>query len=747
MKLSKVSKSSLGGNMTTLLNNLVRFSLAFYMILLFCFELDAQQNQVTLLTSQLHDTLRYEGNYENSDLSVYDEAGYNRTYRINTPLGQFKSYNLELPPVSGKIQSCPSCALNETYKFHIGGFKRRDMFSPDEIGKIFSENNIDYTDGPGNGLFESLMICKKYGIKHFFYAPDFYDLLSSSGWSISAPKMKNLSSEDTLTASAPSSMESISVTNHELDLPFLNTDTAEYKKKFKEELLYMKARSHDFSEIFPQTGGLFEKDYYNDPDELWLLFVGGDMTPIDLFWQAARKNYKAVNEEFKSEHGFNLPLMLKPETPIEIAHRIIFWKWVRRKFTDVMKLRAEVFRKVISGRGILSSNVHFDTQIDYSIYGSTFDYPGFAIRPQMTDSKLMWKYLMGYGTRLTSDLCKKSPTISVRTNLAAAGSRIVPTSNTIEYWYSQAIQNGCSGFYLWEQDYPSYKGAYSGPNIGNPDSSSLPNERWKTHLAMAKELGATKIFIPPKPETAVLVSLDACSLGSHGWKRVFSSYVELTKAKVWINFISDEQIKEGIDSLSEYKVVYVPYMNYEDQEVVEKIIKYVKDGGTVISDDPKIFSYNLEGKSLVEYRNELFGVSNISKKQTWSKIKLVESFGNIPVRPYSNSQYELSPNKKVEVAGKYDDGNPALIINHFGKGQAILWGSPIFDIYLYSNRTQFEEDSTRYIFFRKIASLFGTKDLSWIWNVNVKDIQKVTGTIPQVKNAPLQSIKFRRYLR
>ncbi len=489
-----------------------------------------------------------------------------------------------------------------------------------------------------------------------------------------------------------------------------------------------------------------DKDYYNDPKQMWVLFCGGDLVPIDFFWHAVKKNYTAVNDEFKSKFGFNLPLMLKPETPVEKAHRIIFWNWVRKKYSTVDKLRADIFRKEVVGKGILASNVHFDTQVDYPLYGAAFDEPGFAIRPQMTNNKLDWEYLIGYGTRLAADLTGKLPVISVRTNLGDSGSWIVPTAKTIKYWYSQAIQNGCVGFYMWEYDFPADTNGYVGNSVGNPDSSALGKERWNTALEMSRELGTTKIFDPPKSQTAILVSLDANALGNYGWKKTFSAYVDLCKARVFANFISDQAIKDNLDSLSEYKVVYIPFMNFEKREVAQKIIHYVRNGGIIISGDPTIFSYDLKGRSMTELRKELFGVEKISKRSKASSAKLDGSYDNLDIRPYSNEAYDLTADNSARVIGRYEDGKAAITEKDFGKGKAIYFGIPILDIYLYSKKAGFRENIDMYKFLDKIAGIAKTKNLSWIWDITVNNIKEVTGTIPVPVPKPVKAIKFRGYL-
>jgi hypothetical protein len=661
------------------------------------------------LTHKLYDTLTYEGNYKFTNTIVYDVAGYDRLYKLNIPFGGHKSYNIndDIPQEVYKETKKPEYTINQAYRFRIGGSERRNFYTPDEIGKLFSGDHVHYVHTSGNNLLESLMICKKYGLQDMFIAPD-----AGTG--------------------TP---------------PFLDSEMNEYKDELYKEFDYMKRRLKDFSNIFPEAGGLYEKDYYNNPNWMWLVYAKGDLTVFDYFWNTLKNNYHAANKEFKDKYGFDLPLMLKPGTPLEKAHRIIMWRWMRRKYTELIKLRAEIFRKVIAGKGIIADNVHFEDQVDFPLYGKALDFPGFSNRPQMTDNKLDWQYLMGYETRLEADLCKKPPMISVRTNMAVIGTRIVPTPSTIKYWFSQTIQNGCAGYYLWEMDYSSDKGGYAGPCFGDPDSSALPRERWATDLEMSRILSTTKIFIPPKSETAIMVSLDANSLGNYGWKRAFSSYVALTKAGIYANFISDQAIREGLDSLSEYKVVYIPYMNFEDIPAVKKIMNYVKNGGIIICADPTIFSYNLEGNSIENYRNELFGISNIADRKAPSDVTFNNSYDNIKLKPYSDLEYNISTNAEGNVIGKYEDGQPAVVINRFGKGEAILFGMPIFDIYLYSKRPNFQEDSNRYKFLKEIAKIYKTKDLSWIWNINVDNIKEVTGSLPSKSVKPIDAIKFKKYLK
>ncbi len=208
-------------------NASLKFFLIDFLIILCVSIVNAQQAK---LTPQLLDTLKYEGTYESSNGSIYDVAGYDRYYRHVTSFGTFKSYNIPFTLGDKKESNMPEYTLNKGYVFRIGGFYRKDQFGPDLVGELLAKNHVEYTDGPSKSTLESLMICKKYGIHHYFYAPESYDIIGSD-------ENTDTVGSKASSASAPTSGSSrIIITSHELDLPFLNADRAKYIAPFKKEL-------------------------------------------------------------------------------------------------------------------------------------------------------------------------------------------------------------------------------------------------------------------------------------------------------------------------------------------------------------------------------------------------------------------------------------------------------------------------------------------------------------------------------
>ena len=162
-------------------------------------------------------------------------------------------------------------------------------------------------------------------------------------------------------------------------------------------------------------------DIVNDPDNIWIALIGVDVQPLDLFLNNLRRNYDEVNEDFRQEYGFDLPLE-PPGNPQEVSRRIRFWEYVRRRFSELALLQNTVLRRHV--RGHVVGNIEFDTEVDYSLWMKAYDVPGFNMRTALFEDEIGYRYWVGYGTKLTADLTHKAPMISVRTNQVAAGQEL-----------------------------------------------------------------------------------------------------------------------------------------------------------------------------------------------------------------------------------------------------------------------------------------------------------------------------------
>lgn len=666
-----------------------------------------------VLPPELETQLRHEGNYGRRSLPNvdYDFAAYRVSPRIDTEFGEYPSWDYPYEPLRGRFEIRPEYRLDRPYFTRTGGVKRGTAFSADSIGRIYRDHYILWADGLGNTLYESLKISDKYGLNHYFYAPD-YDPYRES------PK-------------GP-------------ELPFTDAAIAVYEERFPAELELM-------ADFLDEVQPLYSRSFRDNQDQLWMLFTGIDTSPMGLFLLGLEDDPAAVNAEFRERYGYDLPLdpAYDPTDPEDVTRRIRLWEYMREQHGRVTHVRSSQFRDWIAGPGLIASNIHMATQVDYEWYGNNFDHPGVAIRPILQEGELVWKHYMGYGTRLTNDLTDKIPLVSPRINLASSGARIVPTANAIRHWFSQVVQNGAIGFYDWLKDYPAREDdptAYGGAVFGHPDPSARGPERWETALEMARTLAQAHVFTPPGSEFGIFVNI-ADGAVEDGWHDVFSAYIELTEAGVWSTFLSSTELRQNVETPDRYRVLVVPSLKYVDRAVVAQLEAWVRDGGTLVVSDPEALSHDLDAESLAPARRRLLGVSEVEPADSGARIAFVGPYSGLSASPYRTAYAVRGAlGEDVEVIGRLDDGTPAVLSHALGEGRVVFAPGALFDIYRWEGYEAAAIDTARYAFYKRLEMEHGIEDRSWVWDVTVDNVHELTGSwvvdLPPID----ESIQFRWYM-
>ncbi|MFC1961396.1 hypothetical protein ACFLYO_11890 [Chloroflexota bacterium] len=458
----------------------------------------------------------------------YDVAGYDRTPRdeIDPALIPQKD---ALPPSD---IPCPAQATfaADPYIVRIAGFRRRDMFGPDDIGKLISERGIPWNDSLGNGLYESLLIDRKYGLFHTLEAP----ILG-------------------------------------FDLPFLDEEWASFKTfypglmpRFQSDLREMEAIYHGPLAAHGRK----------------LIVLWGREYPLSLFVKAYDRNPAGVEAELKREIGVSLP-PINPQTTQDRAALTRFWMLLRARQARVLEFQAEVLRDTLGEGTIVITNIHELPPHDMEAQARAFDYPAVAIRPLLIADDLVRRYNIAYFTQFYHDLTGKSPIVSVRMNLSAATPQIIPAGNLIRTWYDQAVRHGAGAFYFWTRDYPTMEGAYDGPIPGNPVASTLPEERWKTSLDMLGSAATHCRFIVPEAEIGIFVPNESALMHRTEWQRLYSCFSVCCEARIHTRFISDRQIQNsGIPS--NIKVLLIPVLEFLSVELRAKLEAFANEGGLLL---------------------------------------------------------------------------------------------------------------------------------------------------------------------
>lgn len=467
--------------------------------------------------------------FESGSTVAYDVAGYDRCLREErTPQS--------LPVREGKAvetRSTPQATFSEEpYPVRVAGFCRRDIFGPDEIGALFRKHRIPWNDGLGNGLYESLRIDRKYGLKHVLEAP----ILG-------------------------------------FDTPFLESEWEVFRGQYPQ---YVRQLVEDLREV---------EAVYGDPlarsGERMIVLWTRDY-PLALFARAIARNPQGVQEALREAIGRPLPPLSADSKEDRLALSR-FWSFVRRQHARLVNYQAGVLREIMGQDLIIVANPHELPPLDMEGQGAAYDYPAVAIRPLLVDDDLFLRHYIAYTTQFYHDLSGKRPMVSVRMNLSAATPQFVPDSALLRRWYDQAVRHGAGAFYFWTRDYPTDSNAltYDGPIPGNPVASTLPRERWDTSLQILGHLATHRQFQQPQPEVAILTPWDSALLHRAEWRCLYGAFSACAEARIHTGFVADRQIEEeGVPP--NLRLLLAPALEFVSQALHDALAAFVTAGGALL---------------------------------------------------------------------------------------------------------------------------------------------------------------------
>jgi hypothetical protein len=460
----------------------------------------------------------------------YDVAGYDRCSRIEVDPGSLPTHDYEPDQV---LATPPQAAfMDQSYLVRVAGFRRRNKFGPDQIGQTFREHGVAWSDGLGNGLYESLLICRKYGLGHVLEAP----ILG-------------------------------------FPLPFLEPEFEGFSTKYDR---YLETYIADLKIMQHIYGGEFTGDV------LKLIVLWEKDYPLAHFIRAYQRSPQQIGAEIEKVIGMD-ELPIHPQTPVERAALMKFWNWVRLKQSRVVEVEAQILREKLGPNTNVIANPHELPVLDFDGQARAFDIPAVALRPLLLDDPLMLRHYVAYFTQLNHDLTGKAPMVSVRMNLSAATPTFVPTRRLIQHWYDQAVRHGAGSFYFWTRDYPTNNDpdTFDGPIPGNPIASTLPQERWDASLDILGHLSSHQRFLQPRAEVAILIPTDSALLHREEWRRIYTAFSALTQKRIFTNFISDRQIEN--DGVPEnLRLLIAPVLEFLSDELHQNLEAFIRRQGRLI---------------------------------------------------------------------------------------------------------------------------------------------------------------------
>lgn len=168
--------------------------------------------------------------------------------------------------------------------------------------------------------------------------------------------------------------------------------------------------------------------------------------------------------------------------------------------------------------------------------------------------------------------------------------------------------------------------------------------------------------------------------------RVLAAIRGYFKALTLKNFRCSFIEEEHLDELKNIKVLFIPRGNVMDDNTAQKLVEFVKNGGTLFC-EPETGAWDMSG--IYKYPQDRFfakatGISEIGRREINSKnIKISFSEQKFKLHPEQwfcpLAQSSTSP--KVNVMAKYDKNSALMLQYPYGNGKFIFSGAYLGNSY------------------------------------------------------------------
>jgi beta-galactosidase len=400
----------------------------------------------------------------------------------------------------------------------------------------------------------------------------------------------------------------------------------------------------------------------------------------------------------------------------------IDWKdFIADKLAEDLAMKAEAVRKVVPESvitshsaipGLLTKPSWNGTPDDRKMADSV-DYYGASIYPKHAWTIKPWSpYFRASGHDFTRSMTLTNEGFYIGELQAGYGvfgmkvsEPVVPMDMRDWIWTSVAYGARAINIYAY---YPMSSGYESG-GYGLIELDGKVTDR---AIAAGKVAGVVTrnmaYFLgahPPKAQVAVLYNPLSHMVGGQqtftgegqaiGYNNLSESLQGIHRAFFERSILADflHVLDLNPERLSQYKLLIVPYPVMMSKAHIQRLIEYVKNGGTLVAEarcgwiDERGFSSDVyPGGGL----HEVFGCREASLEpiRKTSKITIKISHETLPELKsgdvldalFFEESFELIDDKSVVLA-EFENGKPAVVYAPFGKGKAIIVGSFIGSAY------------------------------------------------------------------
>ena len=400
---------------------------------------------------------------------------------------------------------------------------------------------------------------------------------------------------------------------------------------------------------------------------------------------ALRSGYaRRMRAQVRRRFGRNPPnIRARPTRAVREQLRwLAYSRWSGEEFFDMKAQQARLIRRLDPAAVIVPNDYGFiDGFIpwDYTRLAEFADiveadpYVSFAER--QTPGR--GRYNPGFGAKLLSDLSGKDVRIIVQ---AFPYARYTPRPRDLYPWTAQALRAGATHISFFGSD---------NPRVVAP-------KRYGAMLDIASKLrGATLPERPADPERLVLYATASEGQGQpwrSGNKRMRAAGDEIYTAHALLgemgrgafSFDSDARLLRAPERLSRAKAIWLPRAETLDRAFAERLLAWVRSGGTLIVTDPEAFTRAPNGRSLSDIRASLIGAGLGGPRSGRTLIAEGGALGpgapgdlyELPVHADRARAFSSVP-AGAQVVARFVDDAPAALLRTVGAGRVLAFSSDV----------------------------------------------------------------------
>lgn len=394
----------------------------------------------------------------------------------------------------------------------------------------------------------------------------------------------------------------------------------------------------------------------------------------------------------------------------------IDWKdFISDKLAEDLALKAEAVRRIVPESVITSHSAipglftrpNWNGTPDDRKMADSVDYYGVSIYPKHAWTIEPWSpYFRSSGHDFTRSMTLKNGGFYIGELQAGYGVfgmklSLPVTGRDIRDWIWTAVAYGARAINIYAY-YPMSSGYESG-GYGLVELDGKVTDRAKEAGNVARIITENNdLFLcsrPPKAEIAILYNPISHMVGGQqaftgeglpvGYNTLSESLQGVHRAFYEHGYLVDflHVIDLVPERMNQYKLLIAPYPVMMSNNHIQKLIDFVRNGGTLVVEarcgwiDERGFSSSVyPGGGL----HDVLGCreSSLMPLRKTSEIRIIASHESLPLLKqedrldalFFEEAFELI-GEKSQVLAEFKDGEPAMVFAHHGKGKAIIVGS------------------------------------------------------------------------